>query len=158
MKKVARFYSDLFSAAGDLVKAGVLLSGSAGLTAIGVVDMLNKNSSIGYNPSRTYSQNSQSTEFEQSRSGDYYYGEEDPFSFCQLFVLNNDTSLIIDHVEYCPEETAFIRIITDDAYSPLYKRKVTKDKLKNRFITYDKHKLFLDDKKTQPKVQMEKKK
>lgn len=78
--------------------------------------------------------------------------ENDKFSFVQRFALDKNTSLLIDHVEYCPDETAFIRIVSEDDYSKLYKRKVYRDKRDGRYIKHNENKWYLDDKVTQPIV------
>ena len=72
--------------------------------------------------------------------------------FCQLFPLGEEMCLIIDHVEMCPDETAFIRVLSEDAYTPLYKRKVRRDKAGNRFIVFSGLNYYLDDSKTKPTV------
>lgn len=78
-----------------------------------------------------------------------YDGEED-ISFCQLFNVGDDMCLLVDHVEMCPDETAFIRVVDDEGYTPLYKRKVRRDKAGNRFIVFNGTNHYLDDNKTQP--------
>ena len=70
--------------------------------------------------------------------------------FCQLFKIGKDMCLMIDHVELCPDETAFIRVVGDESYTPLYKRKVRRDKADNRFIVFNGKNYYLDNKKTQP--------
>lgn len=77
------------------------------------------------------------------------YTEED-ITFCQLFEVGADMCLLVDHVEMCPDETAFIRVVDDEGYTPLYKRKVRRDKAGNRFIVFNGTNHYLDDKKTQP--------
>lgn len=81
-------------------------------------------------------------------------GEDDieELPFCQLFNIGKDMCLFIDHVEMCPDETAFIRVVSDDGYTPLYKRKVRRNKRNDRFIVFNDVKYYLDDKKTQPTV------
>lgn len=76
--------------------------------------------------------------------------EELPFS--QLFKVGPEMCLIIDHVEMCPDETAFIRVVDNEGYTPLYKRKVRRDKARNRFILFNGTNYYLDDKKTQPVI------
>lgn len=70
--------------------------------------------------------------------------------FCQLFIISPDMSLLVDHVEMCPDETAFIRVVDEEGYTPLYKRKVRRHKAGNRFIVFNGTNHYLDDKKTQP--------
>lgn len=70
--------------------------------------------------------------------------------FCQLFIISPDMSLLVDHVEMCPDETAFIRVVDEEGYTPLYKRKVRRAKAGNRFIVFNGTNHYLDDKKTQP--------
>lgn len=70
--------------------------------------------------------------------------------FCQLFSIGKDMCLMIDHVELCPDETAFIRVVGDESYTHLYKRKVRRDKSDNRFIVFNGKNYYLDNKKTQP--------
>lgn len=75
---------------------------------------------------------------------------EEDITFCQLFEVGSDMCLLVDHVEMCPDETAFIRVVDDEGYTPLYKRKVRRDKAGNRFIVFNGTNHYLDDKKTQP--------
>lgn len=77
---------------------------------------------------------------------------EEELPFCQLFPLGPDMCLMIDHVEMCPDETAFIRVVDEEGYTPLYKRKVRKDKRKERFIVFNNERYYLNDKKTKPIV------
>lgn len=70
--------------------------------------------------------------------------------FCQLFRIGTDMCLLVDHIEMCPDETAFIRVVDDEGYTPLYKRKVRRDKAGNRFILFNGTNHYLDDSKTQP--------
>lgn len=74
--------------------------------------------------------------------------EELPFQ--QLFKLGKDMSLIVDHVEMCPDETAFIRVLGERSFTPLYKRKVRRDKEGRRHIVFNGQNYYLNDKKTQP--------
>lgn len=78
--------------------------------------------------------------------------EEDELHFCQLFYLGEEMSLLIDHVEMCPDETAFIRVVDDEGYTPVYKRKVRRDKAGGRYLVFNSTKYYLDDEKTQPVV------
>lgn len=70
--------------------------------------------------------------------------------FCQLFEVGEDMCLLVDHIEMCPDETAFIRVVDDEGYTPLYKRKVRRDKAGTRHIIFNSTKYELDDDKTQP--------
>lgn len=72
--------------------------------------------------------------------------------FCQLFIISPDMSLLVDHVEMCPDETAFIRVVDEEGYTPLYKRKVRRNKAGYRFIVFNGTNHYLDDKKTQPVI------
>lgn len=78
--------------------------------------------------------------------------EKDDITFCQLFNIGSDMCLLVDHVEMCPDETAYIRVVDHDGYTPLYKRKVRRDKKGNRFILFNGVNCYLDNKKTQPTV------
>lgn len=79
-----------------------------------------------------------------------YDDDEDDLHFCQLFTIGEEMCLLVDHIEMCPDETAFIRVADDEGYTPLYKRKVRRDKLGNRFIIFNSTNHYLDDSKTQP--------
>lgn len=83
---------------------------------------------------------------------DVEYNDYDELPFCQLFNLGAEMCLLIDHIEMCPDETAFIRVVDDEGYTPLYKRKVKRDKAGNRFIIFNSINHYLDDRKTQPIV------
>lgn len=72
--------------------------------------------------------------------------------FCQLFAVGPDMSLLVDHVEMGPDEVAYIRVVDDEGYTPLYKRKVRRDKAGNRFIVFNGTNHYLDDNKTQPGI------
>lgn len=72
--------------------------------------------------------------------------------FCQIFRLGGDKDLHIMRVEYCPDETAFIRVVSDDSYTKPYKRKVQRDKRGERFILFNNERFYLDPKKTQPRM------
>lgn len=78
------------------------------------------------------------------------YDEEEDLPFCQLFDIGDDMCLLVDHVEMCPDETAFIRVVDNEGYTPLYKRKVRRDKAGNRFIAFNSTNHYLNDSKTQP--------
>ena len=74
------------------------------------------------------------------------------FPFCQIFRLGGDKDLHIMRVEYCPDETAFIRVVSDDSYTKPYKRKVQRDKRGERFILFNNERFYLDPNKTQPRM------
>lgn len=74
----------------------------------------------------------------------------DELDFCQLFDIASDMVVFLDHVEMCPDETAFIRVVNDEGYTPLYKRRVQHTKDGRRFIRFDSKQLFLDPDKTKP--------
>lgn len=80
------------------------------------------------------------------------YEEVEELPFCQLFTVGDEMCLLVDHVEMCPDETAFIRVVDDEGYTPLYKRKIRRDKNNNRFIVFSGRNYYLNDKKTQPTV------
>lgn len=87
-------------------------------------------------------------EYEEEEIEDDIVEEELPF--CQLFSLGEELCLMIDHVELCPDETAFIRVVCEESYTPLYKRKVRRDKLDNRYIVFNGQNLYLKDERTKP--------
>ena len=92
-------------------------------------------------------------EEEDEESGDDEEQEvevEEDITFCQLFEIGDDMCLLVDHVEMCPDETAFIRVVDEEGYTPLYKRKVRRTKSGNRFIVFNGTNHYLDDNKTQP--------
>ena len=72
--------------------------------------------------------------------------------FCQIFRLGGDKDLHIMRVEYCPDETAFIRVVSNDSYTKPYKRKVQRDKRGERFILFNNERFYLDPNKTQPRM------
>ena len=74
------------------------------------------------------------------------------FPFCQIFRLGGDKDLHIIRVEYCPDETAFIRVVSNDSYTKPYKRKVQRDKRGERFILFNNERFYLDPNKTQPRM------
>lgn len=74
------------------------------------------------------------------------------FPFCQIFRLGGDKDLHIMRVEYCPDETAFIRVVSNDSYTKPYKRKVKRDKRGERFILFNNERFYLDPNKTQPRM------
>ena len=74
------------------------------------------------------------------------------FPFCQIFRLGGDKDLHIMRVEYCPDETAFIRVVSNDSYTKPYKRKVQRDKQGKRFILFNNERFYLDPNKTHPRM------
>ena len=72
--------------------------------------------------------------------------------FCQIFRLSREKDLHIIKVEYCPDETAFIRVVSNDSYTKPYKRKVQRDKRGERFILFNNERFYLDPNKTQPRM------
>ncbi len=99
-------------------------------------------------------------EYEWIDNGDEEYIPEENFEeddeeieelpFFQLFNLGEEMCLMVDHVEMCPDENAFIRVVDDEGYTPLYKRKVRRDKLGGRYIVFNGQNLYLKDEKTKP--------
>lgn len=91
---------------------------------------------------------------------DEEYVEDEPYevdslediSFCQLFTIGPDMCLLVDHVEMQPDEVAYVRVVDDEGYTPLYKRKVRRDKAGDRFIVFNSDNYYLDDSKTQPVI------
>lgn len=71
---------------------------------------------------------------------------------CQIFQLDKNTSIGVQYVSMCPDETAHIRIIGDTSFSNLYKRKVYREKttLGQRYFKLNNEKYYLDDQRTQP--------
>lgn len=88
---------------------------------------------------------------EEEESLEFVDGFEE-LPFCQLFTLGPDMCLLVDHIEMDPDEVAFIRVVDDEGYTPLYKRKVRRDKVGNRFIVFNGSNHYLDDNKTQPVI------
>lgn len=84
---------------------------------------------------------------EETEEGD---DDIEELPFCQLFQLGKEMCLMVDHVEMCPDENAFIRVVDDEGYTPLYKRKVRHDKLGGRYIVFNGQNLYLKDEKTRP--------
>lgn len=88
-------------------------------------------------------------ESEEDDVPEYIDGIEE-LPFCQLFTIGPDMCLLVDHVEMQPDEVAYIRVVDDEGYTPLYKRKVRRDKAGNRFIVFNGTNHYLDNSKTQP--------
>lgn len=72
--------------------------------------------------------------------------------FCQIFRLNETEDLHIVRVEYCPDETAFIRVVSEESYTKEYKRKVYRDKRKERYIMFNNERYYLDPIKTKARM------
>ena len=69
--------------------------------------------------------------------------------FCQLIELDEDTSIIVEYIQFCPDETAFIRIVGEDSFTKQYKRKVSRDKV-GRYFNLSGTRHYLNDDKTSP--------
>lgn len=95
----------------------------------------------------TMDYNDDDTQQEQDNVEEY-----DELAFCQLFELGDNMCLIVQRVEMCPDETAFIRVLGDDSYTPVYKRKVRRTKGNTRYIVFNSTNYYLDDAKTQPVI------
>lgn len=78
--------------------------------------------------------------------------EKEELYFSQIIRLDEDMDLHIVQVEMCPDETALVRVVSDEDFTPIYKRKVRYDKRGGRFIVFGGKNLYLDDAKTQPIV------
>ena len=87
---------------------------------------------------------------EEGEDVEEYEDDIDELAFCQLFEVGDDMCLLVDRIEMCPDETAFIRVVDDEGYTPLYKRKVRRDKAGTRYIIFNSTNYELDDNKTQP--------
>lgn len=72
--------------------------------------------------------------------------------FCQIFRLNETEDLHIVRVEYCPDETAFIRVVSEESYTKEYKRKVYRDRRKERYIMFNNERYYLDPIKTKARM------
>lgn len=88
-------------------------------------------------------------EVEEDEQEDYI---EEELPFQQLFRIGDHMSLLVDHVEMCPDETAFIRVVDEDGYTPLYKRKVRRDNDGDRYIVFNNENYYLNNDKTRPIV------
>lgn len=71
---------------------------------------------------------------------------------CQLFYVDENTSIGVQFVSMCPDETAHIRIIGDTTFSQIYKRKVYREKGYNgeRYFKLNNEKYYLKEDRTQP--------
>ena len=101
-----------------------------------------------------HNQQSEEQEEEEEEVPSHYETEEEieDLPFCQLFTIGEEMCLLVDHIEMCPDETAFIRVVDDEGYTPLYKRKVRRDKEGARYVVFNSTNHYLDDKKTQPVI------
>jgi hypothetical protein len=72
---------------------------------------------------------------------------------CQLFYVDENTSIGVQFVSMCPDETAHIRIIGDTTFSQIYKRRVYREKGHNgeRYFKLNNQKYYLKDDRTQPR-------
>ena len=115
-----------------------------------------KDSSIGgESVDQPYSDDSSQPCDEQIKEEEVDEDEEEiveELPFCQIFRLSREKDLHIIKVEYCPDETAFIRVVSDDSYTKPYKRKVQRDKRGERFILFNNERFYLDPNKTQPRM------
>ena len=70
---------------------------------------------------------------------------------CQLFYVDENTSIGVQFVSMCPDETAHIRIIGDTTFSQIYKRKVYREKGYNgeRYFKLNNEKYYLKEDRTQ---------
>lgn len=75
----------------------------------------------------------------------------DEIPFQQLINIDKDTAILIDHTEYCPEETVFFRIVTQDGYSKLFKRKVCIKGI-NKYFTLNNRQYFVDTSKVKTMI------
>ena len=71
---------------------------------------------------------------------------------CQLFYIDENTSIGVQFVSMCPDETAHIRIIGDTTFSQIYKRRVYREKGHNeeRYFKLNNQKYYLKKDRTQP--------
>ena len=72
---------------------------------------------------------------------------------CQLFYVDENTSIGVQFVSMCPDETAHIRIIGDTTFSQIYKRRVYREKGHNgeRYFKLNNQKYYLKEDRTQPR-------
>lgn len=72
---------------------------------------------------------------------------------CQLFYVDENTSIGVQFVSMCPDETAHIRIIGDTTFSQIYKRRVYREKGYNgeRYFKLNNQKYYLKEDRTQPR-------
>ena len=72
---------------------------------------------------------------------------------CQLFYVDENTSIGVQFVSMCPDETAHIRIIGDTTFSQIYKRRVYREKgnTGERYFKLNNQKYYLKEDRTQPR-------
>lgn len=63
---------------------------------------------------------------------------------CQLFYVDENTSIGVQFVSMCPDETAHIRIIGDTTFSQIYKRRVYREGGK-RYFKLNNQKYYLKE-------------
>lgn len=70
----------------------------------------------------------------------------------QLFPVANNVFIGVQYISMCPDETAHIRIIGENAFSRIYDRKIHYDSSERheRYFTVSSQKCYLDPKKTRP--------
>lgn len=118
-------------------------------------DIWKDSSSGGESVDQPYSDDSSQPCDEQIKEEEVDKDEEEiveELPFCQIFRLSREKDLHIIKVEYCPDETAFIRVVSNDSYTKPYKRKVQRDKRGERFILFNNERFYLDPNKTQPRM------
>lgn len=69
---------------------------------------------------------------------------------CQLFTVDDNTSIGVQFVSFCPDETAHIRVIGDCSFSQIYKRKVYRDDDGDRYFKLNNQRYYLKADKTKP--------
>ena len=71
---------------------------------------------------------------------------------CQVFALGPDTCIGVQYVSMCPDETAHIRIIGENTFSQIYKRRVYREntETEQRYFKLNNTKYYLDNKRTRP--------
>ena len=64
----------------------------------------------------------------------------------QIFRLSNEMVVGVQYVSMCPDETAHIRIIGEEEFTPLFKRKVYREKTydRRRYIKVSNEKHYLN--------------
>lgn len=67
----------------------------------------------------------------------------------QIFPIDETTSIGVQYVSMCPDETAHIRVIGDMTFSQLYKRRVYRDGYR-RYFKLNNEKYYLRESTTQP--------
>lgn len=67
----------------------------------------------------------------------------------QIFIIDDTTSIGVQFVSMCPDETAHIRVIGETSFSQLYKRRVYRDGYR-RYFKLNNEKYYLRNSTTQP--------